>query len=86
VLGNLVTPVPVILDGQTHTVTIPMEMVAHTLRPGETVTLQLVASAVPYQTIWSWGTLNVSSMQLALPTADAAAISSPSEVETTSAA
>jgi ABC-2 type transport system ATP-binding protein len=86
VLGNLVTPVPVTLDGQTHTVTVPMEMVAHTLRPGETVTLQLVASAVSYQTIWSLGTLNVSSMQLALPTADAAAISSSSEVETTSAA
>jgi ABC-2 type transport system ATP-binding protein len=86
VLGNLVTPVPVTLDGQTHTVTVPMEMVAHTLRPGETVTLQLVASAVSYQTVWSLGTLNVSSMQLALPTADAAAMSSPSEVETTNAA
>jgi ABC-2 type transport system ATP-binding protein len=48
-----------------------MEMVAHTLRPGETVTLQLVASAVTYETIWSLGTLNVSSMSLALPTADA---------------
>jgi ABC-2 type transport system ATP-binding protein len=86
VLGNLVTPVPVTLDGQTHTVTVPMEMVAHTLRPGETVTLQLVASAVSYQTVWSLGTLNVSNMQVALPTADAAAISSPSEVETISAA
>jgi ABC-2 type transport system ATP-binding protein len=86
VLGNLVTPVPVTLDGQTHTVTVPMEMVANTLRPGETVTLQLVASAVSYQTVWSLGTLNVSSMQLALPTADAAAMSSPSEVETTNAA
>jgi ABC-2 type transport system ATP-binding protein len=86
VLGNLVTPVPVTLDGQTHTVTVPMEMVAHTLRPGETVTLQLVASAVSYQTVWSLGTLSVSSMQLALPTADASAISSPSEAETTNAA
>jgi ABC-2 type transport system ATP-binding protein len=86
VLGNLVTPIPVTLDGQTHTVTVPMEMVAHTLLPGETVTLQLVASAVPYQTIWSLGSLNVSSMQLALPTADAAAISSPSAATITTAA
>ena len=86
VLGNLVTPVPVTLDGQTHTVSIPMEMVAHTLRPRETVTLQLVASAVPYQTIWSLGTLKVSNMQLALPTANAAAILSPSFVQATSAA
>jgi ABC-2 type transport system ATP-binding protein len=86
VLGNLVTPVPVTLDGQTHTIVIPMEMVAHTLSPGETVTLQLVASAVPDETIWSLGVLNVSSMQLALPTADAAAVSSPSVAETTNAA
>jgi ABC-2 type transport system ATP-binding protein len=86
VLGNVVTPVPVTLDGQTHTVAVRMEMVAHTLRPGETVTLQLVASAVPYQTIWSLGTLNVSSMQISLPTADAAAISSASLAVVTSAA
>jgi ABC-2 type transport system ATP-binding protein len=50
------------------------------------VTLQRVASAVPYQTIWSLGVLNVSSMQLALPTADTAAISSPSGVQLTIAA
>jgi ABC-2 type transport system ATP-binding protein len=86
VLGNLVTPLPVTLDGQTHTVTVPMEMVAYTVRPGETVTLQLVASAVAYQTIWSLGTLNVSSMRISLPTAGAAAISTPSEANTTIAA
>lgn len=86
VLGNLVTPIPVTLDGQTHTVTIPMEMVAHTLAPGETVTLQLVASAVPYQAFGSLGTLNVSSMAVALSTANAAAISTPSTAQETSAA
>lgn len=82
VLGNLVTPVPVTLDGQTHTVTIPMEEVAQTLAPGETLTLQLVASAFPYETITSLGVLNVSSMQLSLPTADATAISPVAESTT----
>jgi ABC-2 type transport system ATP-binding protein len=82
VLGNLVTPVPVTLDGQTHTLTIPLEEVAHTLSPGETVTLQLVASAFPYETITSLGVLNVASMQLSLPTADAAAISTEAETIT----
>jgi ABC-2 type transport system ATP-binding protein len=87
VLGNLVTPVPVTLDGQTHTVSVPMEMVAQTLKPGESVTLQLVASAFPYETITSPGVLNVSSMTLSLPTADAAAISvSPAAEESVSAA
>jgi len=77
VLGNLATPVPVTLDGRTHTVTVRLEQVAHTLRPGETVTLQLVASAVPYLTLGSLGVLNVSDMRIALPTAAAAARTSP---------
>jgi ABC-2 type transport system ATP-binding protein len=70
VLGNQVTPIPVTLDGDEHELTIPLEMVAHTLQPGQTVTLQLVSSAASYQTIWSLGELNVSSMVLSLPTAD----------------
>ena len=48
VLGSIVTPIPVTLDGQTHTITLPLEPVVQTLRPGETVTLQLVASAGIY--------------------------------------
>jgi ABC-2 type transport system ATP-binding protein len=80
VLGNLVTPIPVTLDGQEHTLSIPLEQVAQTLRPGETVTLQIVASAVPYQRLWTSGRLNISSMQLTLPTANASAISSPGAV------
>ena len=81
VLGNHVTPIPVTLDGEKHTVKIPLEMVAHTLGPGETVTLQLVASAVEYQAFRSLGVLNVSSMKLSLPTADAAAISTATTAE-----
>lgn len=75
VLGNLVTPVPVTLDGKSRVAKVDMEEVAQTLRPGETVTLQLVASAVPYETANSFGVLEVSSLQLTLPTADPAAVS-----------
>jgi ABC-2 type transport system ATP-binding protein len=60
--------------------------VAYTLHPGQTVTLQLVASAADYQTFWSFGQLNVSSMQLSLPTADADAISPESVGALTSVA
>jgi ABC-2 type transport system ATP-binding protein len=74
VLGSLATPIPVTLDGNSHTITVPLEPVAHTLRPGESVTLQLVAAAGLYEKINpSLGVLNVSSMQLTLPTADPAA-------------
>ncbi|CAN5731794.1 hypothetical protein BH09ACT7_BH09ACT7_12600 [soil metagenome] len=77
VIGNQVTPVPVTLDGQSHTVTVSLEQVAQTLSPGQTVTLQLVASAADYQTLWSAGALDVSSMQLTLPTVtDVVALSS----------
>lgn len=76
VLGSLVTPVPVTLDGETHTVTVDLEPVAHTLRPGESVTLQIVSSAGLYQAVTpSSGTLTVSSMQVSVPTADPTAIS-----------
>jgi ABC-2 type transport system ATP-binding protein len=85
VLGNQVTPIPVTLDGQTHTVTVPLEMVAATLQPGQTVTLQLVASAALFETITSLGVLKVSNMQLSLPTADPAAITTLA-AETTTAA
>jgi ABC-2 type transport system ATP-binding protein len=86
VLGNQATPIPVTLDGQTHTVSIPLEMVAATLNPGQTVTLQLVASAASYETIWSIGQLNVSNIALLLPTADASAISPENVVPLTTAA
>ena len=77
VLGYIATPVPVTLDGATHTITVDLEPVAHTLRPGESVTLQLVASAGLYEKINpALGVLNVSSMQLTLPTANPAAVSS----------
>ena len=51
------------------------------------MTLQLVATAGLYEKIIpSLGVLNVSSMQLVLPTADAAAISSPYVAQLTVAA
>jgi ABC-2 type transport system ATP-binding protein len=74
VLGNQVTPIPVTLDGQTHTISEPLEMVAATLNPGQKVTLQIVASAADYETITSLGQLDVSSTTLSLPTADPSAV------------
>ncbi len=87
VLSSLVTPIPVTLDGQTHELTISLEPVAHTLRPGESVTLQLVGSAGLYEKVSpSLGSLNVSNLQLALPTADPSAVMLTSVVLSTAAA
>lgn len=68
VLGNQVTPIPVTLDGRTHTVTVALQPVAHTLRPGETVTLQLCAWSADYATSSSLGALSVDDLRITLPT------------------
>src|SRR4051794_31581730 len=43
VLGNQITPIPVTLDGRTHVAGRDLEIVAHTLAAGRSVTLQVVA-------------------------------------------
>jgi ABC-2 type transport system ATP-binding protein len=72
VLGNLVTPVPVVLDGRTHTVTIDMENIAYTMGDGDSLTLQIVDSATAYEDFSSFGLVNVSAVQIVLPTANSA--------------
>lgn len=74
VLGNQVTPIPIILDGQTQTISVPLNMIAATLDPGQTVTLQLAASAADFATLSTLGRLTVSSMTLSLPTANPLAV------------
>lgn len=73
VLGNQVTPVPVILDGQQHTVSLPLEPVAQTLRPGETVTLQLFSWSAAHAANASLGALTVQDIRISLPTNGAVA-------------
>ena len=48
VLGNQVTPIPVTLDGQAHSLTIPMEAVAADAGPGSTYTLQITDGTTVY--------------------------------------
>ena len=75
VLGNQATPIPVTLDGTTRTISISLEPVAQTLRPGQTLTLQLVASTANYENFGAFGALTVSSLQVSLPTiTDAVAV------------
>lgn len=68
VLGNLVTPIPVTLDGRTHTVSIDLEQIAYTMAPDSQLKLQLVGSATPYENLLQLGFINVEAVELALPT------------------
>ena len=72
-LGNLVTPIPVTLDGGQHTVTVDMENIAYTMhpgtKPGDKLALQIVDSATAYENFSSFGVVHVSNINLTLPTA-----------------
>jgi ABC-2 type transport system ATP-binding protein len=72
VLGNIVTPIPVTLDGQTRTVSVALGQladIAYTAPSGGgTITLQLVGTATPFENLTSIGVINVSNMTLSLPT------------------
>jgi ABC-2 type transport system ATP-binding protein len=69
VLGNQVTPIAVTLDGQSHTLTLPLEQVAFAPAAGGKVTLQLVAVAAGYAIPRLGGQVTFAQIDVALPTA-----------------
>jgi len=71
VVGNQITPVPVVLDGAEHTTTIPLETIAH--EPGGGLTLQLVATTVSFSVPRLGGEVTFSAIELTVPVATALA-------------
>jgi ABC-2 type transport system ATP-binding protein len=69
VLGNQITPIDVTLDGQTHTTTVPLEIVSQATEPGDSLTLQLVATTVAYATPRLGGAVSFDHIHVALPVA-----------------
>lgn len=68
VLGGQLTPIPVVLDGQQHTLTLPLEILAATAKTRATFTLQLVAQSTIFNTHPAGGTLNFSRIKISVPT------------------
>jgi ABC-2 type transport system ATP-binding protein len=68
VLGNQVTPIKVVLDGKSHRLTVPMEVVAFAAKPGATLTLQLVATTVLYAKPALGGSVRFSTIRVSVPT------------------
>ena len=68
VLGNQITPIAVVLDGQPHTLTLPLEVVAFAAKPGTTLTLQLVATTVAYAVPRLGGSVDFTDISVMLPT------------------
>ena len=69
VLGNQVTPIKVELDGAEHSTSVPLEWISHTLAPGESVTLQLVATTVAYSAPQLGGRIEFTKVHVELPIA-----------------
>jgi ABC-2 type transport system ATP-binding protein len=69
VVNNQITPIPVTLDGKSHSVTIPLESVSYTAKAGSSLQLQLVATTVAYITPRLGGTINFDRVKVEVPTA-----------------
>lgn len=67
VLGNNVTPIPVILDGRTRTVSIPIEDIVYTATAGGSLLLQITSSAINYENFTTLGIIAVSGISVDLP-------------------
>jgi ABC-2 type transport system ATP-binding protein len=70
VVGNQITPIPLVLDGAEQTLEIPIETVAHLLRPGSSLTLQLVATTVAYAQPRLGGSVDFTDVTITLPVTD----------------
>jgi len=69
VVGNVVTPVPVILDGRQRSVDIPLAEIAYTVyNAADSLTLQITSSALPYANLTAWGFIDISDINLDVPT------------------
>jgi ABC-2 type transport system ATP-binding protein len=71
VAGGQVTPVPVVLDGRSHTVTLKLEALALRVRPTSDLRLQIVRSSPIFGSQLAVGTVNVRSLTSTLPVVDA---------------
>ena len=67
-LGNQITPIDVTLDGQPHTVTIPLEVVAYTATAATKLTLQIVATTTAYAPPRFGGSIDFTKIDVSLPT------------------
>jgi ABC-2 type transport system ATP-binding protein len=71
VVGNQVTPIPLVLDGKKHTVTRDLDPIAASAAKGARYTLQIISSTTIWATQRGTGTVHVSRAKLVLPTVKA---------------
>ena len=68
VVGNLVSPVPVTLNGRDQTAEIDLEDIAYTMTPGSELELQIFTTATPFLNLTQFGFVHIDSVEVSLPT------------------
>ena len=74
VIGNQATPIPLTLDGQSHTISRPLEPIAASAPAGARYTLQLTGGTQLYGPVRSAAAITFSAIRLELPVAGAGAV------------
>lgn len=69
-LGNQITPIEVVLDGEEHTTEVPLEVVSYATTADTRLTLQLVATTVAYAQPLPGGSVTFESVEVTLPVAE----------------
>lgn len=80
VLGNVVKPIPVVLDGAEHTVTRPLYPIAAHVTPGSKLSLQIIPSTGVWDRQRSTGTVSLSRIAVRLPSVDPARSGRPAGI------
>jgi ABC-2 type transport system ATP-binding protein len=75
VVGNQATPIPVTLDGRSHTLARPLEAIAASAAAGASYTLQIIGGTLLYGPVRGAAAITFSKIDLTLPTIGAAAVS-----------
>jgi ABC-2 type transport system ATP-binding protein len=73
VVGPVVTPIALQLDGSPHTLTLPLEAIALTATPGSAYSLQITDGTTVYSPQRDAGAVQFSKIALSVPTVSAAA-------------
>jgi ABC-2 type transport system ATP-binding protein len=82
VLGNQVTPIPIVLDGASHTITRLLEGVAASVTPGSKYKLQITGGSQVYGPARTAASLTVSKVHVELPTVTGARLGTqPAQVQ-----
>jgi ABC-2 type transport system ATP-binding protein len=68
VVGNQVTPIPVKLDGKSHTSTLPLEGIAASLTTGSKLTLQVIGGSQVYGPVRDAAAIQIAKAHLEIPT------------------